>query len=205
MRFKYAAFWLSAACVLVFIMQQIFGTDAFVLEKSLMWSQPWRILSSLFAHANAGHLVSNLVGLMLFGLLLEGRIGPKKVLLIFIAGGMLINIFTTYQSSLGASGAIYAIIGTLAVLRPLLVIWISYVPMPMAIAALFWLAQDIVRTIIPSNIGSLAHISGLGIGILVGIYLRLKGFGDSIKIRKRVHDPELEKQLDQWEKENMQR
>jgi uncharacterized protein len=200
---KYTALWLSAACILVFILQHIFGTEPFILEKSLMWSQPWRILTSLFAHANIAHLFSNVFGLCLFGLLLEGRIGAKKVLAIFLISGIIVNIFTIYPSSLGASGAIYAIIGTLAVLRPAMVIWVSYVPMPMAIAALFWLAQDIIRTIIPSNIGSIAHISGLGLGIIAGIYLRFKGYADKLKFEKRKRDPELERQLDDWEKENM--
>jgi membrane associated rhomboid family serine protease len=136
-------------------------------------------------------------------LLLEGRIGAKKVLAIFLISGIIVNIFTVYPSSLGASGAIYAIIGTLAVLRPLMVIWVSYIPMPMAIAALFWLAQDIIRTLIPSNIGSIAHMGGLGLGIIAGFYLRLKGYGDKLKFEKRKHDPELERQLDDWEKENM--
>lgn len=200
---KYTALWLSAVCILVFILQQIFGTDLFVLQKSLMWSEPWRILTSIFAHANMGHLISNLFGLSLFGLLLEGKIGAKKVLAVFLVSGILVNIFTVYPSSLGASGAIYAIIGTLAVLRPMMVIWVSYIPMPMAIAALFWLAQDIIRTIIPSNIGSIAHISGLGLGIFAGYYLRQYGYGDTYKREKKKRDPELERQLDQWEKENM--
>jgi uncharacterized protein len=203
MSLKYSAFWLSLACVIVFVLQQIFGTNFFVLEKSLMWAQPWRILTSIFAHANIVHLFSNVFGLMLFGLILEGRIGAKKVLWLFLISGIIINTFTIYPSSLGASGAIYAIIGALAVLRPMMVIWVSFLPMPMALAALFWLAQDIIRTIIPSNIGSIAHISGLALGIIAGIYWRAKGYGDDIKIQRKKRDPELEKQLDQWERENM--
>jgi uncharacterized protein len=202
MKFKYAAVWLSAACLLVFILQQFLGSGFFVLEKSLMWSQPWRIITSLFAHADIAHLFSNVFGLLLFGLLLEGRIGPKKVLLIFLGSGIIANIFTVYPSSLGASGAIYAVIGTLAVLRPQMVIWVSYIPMPMALAALFWLAQDVIRTLIPSNIGSIAHISGLGLGILAGFYLRSRGFGDKSVREIKKTDPALERELDQWEREN---
>ena len=200
---KFAAAWLAAVCVLVFILQQVFGTDYFVLEKSLMWQEPWRILLSVFAHSGLAHLLSNLFALLLFGLILEGRIGAKKVLFLFLVSGVLINLFTLYPSSLGASGAIYAIIGALILLRPGMTIWVNWLPMPMFVAGILWTVQDAIGVFVPDNVGHLAHLGGIAVGILAGIYWRKKGFGDRIMRVKKKKDPELERQLDEWEEKYM--
>ncbi|MBN2454229.1 rhomboid family intramembrane serine protease [Candidatus Woesearchaeota archaeon] len=200
---RFTALWLAALCILVFILQQVFTTEPFLLIKDLTWSEPWRILTSIFAHSNLAHLLSNLFALVLFGLILEGRIGAKRVLWLFLISGILINMFPFYERSLGASGAIYGLIGALILLRPGMVIWVNWMPMPMFVAGIIWLIQDAIGVFIPDGVGNLAHIGGLGIGIIAGIYWRKKGYGDRIRRQKRKRDPELEKQLDEWEEKYM--
>ncbi len=202
---KYAALWLSGIIVAVFILQMIFGTELFLLIKAVAWQEPWRFVTAIFAHANAAHLLSNLVALALFGLILEGRIGAKRVLFLFMAAGIMVNVISPYERSLGASGAIYAILGALTVLRPGMTVWVSWMPMPMFIAGIFWLLQDVFGVFYPTGVGNIAHISGLFIGIAAGFYWRKK-FGDKVTFpRKSRKDPELERQLDEWEKSNMLR
>ncbi len=202
MRMRFVALWLSGACIFVFILQAVFGTDPFLLVNSLKWSEPWRLLTSIFAHAGPAHLLSNLFALSLFGLILEGRVGPKRVLWLFLLSGIVVNIFSPYASSLGASGAIYAIIGALAVLRPGMIVWVQWIPMPMVIAGLLWLLQDVFGVFYPGGIASLAHISGLFIGAGIGFSWRRK-FGDRISFGKASEkDPVLEGQLDDWERRN---
>lgn len=200
---KYIAIYLCGACVIVGALQLIFGTDVFVLDRSLMWSEPWRIVTSIFAHANAGHLLSNMFALGLFGLVLEGRIGPSRVLGLFILSGVLVNLATPYPVSLGASGAIYAIIGALAVLRPFMVVWIEYLPMPMVVAGLVYLVQDSIGAFVPDNVGHLAHIWGLVIGVAAGFYWR-KEFGDDVHWpRSPKRSKQLEQEIDEWEQAYM--
>ncbi len=199
---KYAAVWLTAIIVVVFTLQQIIGTDPLILIEELKWQQPWRIVTSLFAHSGAAHLLNNLIGLLLFGLILEGRVGPKRVLFLFIATGILVNLLPLYERSLGASGAIFGIMGALVVLRPTMVVWVQYIPMPMFLAGLVWLAQDLFGVFYPSGIGNLAHIAGLFIGLDAGLYWR-KDFGDQIGGERREKDIHIEKKLDQWEREYM--
>lgn len=200
---RFIALWLSAICIAVFILQLFVGTDAFILDKAQMWSEPWRIITSIFAHADAYHLLSNLFALCLFGLVLEGRIGPKRVLTLFLVSGILVNIFTMYLRSLGASGAIYSLIGCLAVLRPMMVIWVDMIPMPMIVAGIVYLVQDSIRSFIPSNIANLAHITGLFIGAAAGLFWR-KRFGDRTRLRQKPgYSPELEKDIDKWEMDYM--
>ncbi len=183
----------------MFVLQVIFGTDLFVLDRSLMWSEPWRIVTSIFAHGGIAHLLLNSFALFLFGLILEQRIGSKRVIILFLVSGVLINLITPYPLSLGASGAIYALIGALALLRPTMMMWGFGVPMPMILVAVLYLIQDIIGAFAPaSTVGNLAHISGLIMGVAVGIYWRKK-HGDTSP--EDHPDALLEKELDGWERE----
>jgi len=197
MKLRLTSFWLAGMCIIVFILQALTSTEYFILDRSLMLVQPYRIISALFAHSDIVHLLSNLFALCLFGLILEGRIGPSRVLYLFLVAGIIINIFSPYDRSLGASGAIYAIIGTLIVLRPRMIIWVEGLPMPMLLAGFVWFFQDFFGIFIPDNVGNIAHLSGLFIGISYGFRLR-KQFADRPK--KRKHDPLTERQLDEYEK-----
>ncbi len=194
---RFISLWLCGICIVMFIVQPLVGTNAVILNRSLVWQEPWRFVTSIFAHANVGHLLSNLFALGLFGLVLEGRIGPRRVLWLFIISGILINVFSPYPRSLGASGAIFAILGALIVLRPFMMVWVSGIQMPMIIAGVVWLAQDIFGVFMPTNVGNIAHIAGLFLGIGTGLFLRKK-FADRPK-PKIPRDKALEKELDNWE------
>ncbi len=181
----------------MFVVQLVVGTNAVILDRSLAWQEPWRFVTAIFAHANLGHLLSNLFALGLFGLVLEDRIGFRRVLWLFFISGILINVFSPYPRSLGASGAIFAILGALVVLRPFMTVWVSGIPMPMIIAGIVWLVQDIFGVFMPTNVGNIAHIAGLFFGIGTGLFLR-KEFADRPK-PKIPRDNALEKELDMWE------
>jgi uncharacterized protein len=202
---RYVALWLSGICIAMFGLQHFFGTESFLLIKDIAWQQPWRFLTAVFAHGGAAHLFSNLFALGLFGLILEGRIGPKRVLLLFLGAGVLVNFFSPYERSLGASGAVYAILGSLVALRPTMVVWVQWMPMPMFIAGIFWLLQDVFGVFYPTGVANLAHISGLFIGLGAGVLWR-KQFGDALPFSAgRKKDAVLEKQLDKWEQKHMLR
>lgn len=196
---RFVALWLSGIIVAVYALQQIYSTEPFLLINELKWAEPWRIVTSVFAHSSPAHLLNNLFALALFGLILEGRIGARRLLWLFMVAGIVVNIFSPYPRSLGASGAIYGILGALAVLRPGMVIYVHFIPMPMVIAGFVWLAQDIFGIFYPSGVANLAHIGGLIFGVMAGLYWK-KGFGDKTGINPEGKDPVLEKQLDDWEK-----
>ncbi|MBD3318550.1 rhomboid family intramembrane serine protease [Candidatus Woesearchaeota archaeon] len=198
---RFVALILCAACALVFLLQSVIGTESLLLISSVKWSEPWRLLTSIFAHGSIVHLLSNLFALGLFGLILEGRIGSQKVLWLFLLSGVVINVFSPYPRSLGASGAIFAIIGALAILRPKIMVWVGGMPVPMILAAVIWLFQDIMGVFVPDGVGNLAHISGLGIGVIAGFAWR-KRFGDPL-FKKEDRDLELDKKLDEWEEKYM--
>ena len=203
----FVALWLCAACVAMFFAQMAYGTEPFLLINELKWAEPWRMITSIFAHADIMHLFSNLLALGFFGLFLEGRIGSKKLFLLFMASGIIVSVLSTYDRSLGASGAVYAVLGCLALLRPWMVIYVYFIPMPMVVALVLWFLQDVFGLFYPSNVANLSHIFGLVMGVAAGFYWK-KQYGDKPKAREdrglsEIEEMELNQKLDEWEDQYM--
>ncbi|MFA5993287.1 MAG: rhomboid family intramembrane serine protease [Candidatus Pacearchaeota archaeon] len=195
---KYFTIWIAILIILVFALQNVFPaiTEGLILNKSAIY-QPWRVVTAIFLHANLSHLIFNLFALVIFGFILERLIGSKRFLLIFFVSGILANViaFNFYSSSLGASGAIMGIIGALAVIRPMMGVFAFGVILPMFIAAIIWVAVDAIGIFVPDNTGHIAHLSGIFVGILFGIFLRKKH-----EERKKRHNIEIpEHMLRRWE------
>jgi len=179
MKIKFCFLWLSLVCIICFILQNLSSwfTELFVLNKGAVYNyEVWRFVSSIFLHLGIIHLAYNLFALLFFGFLLEKLIGSKRFLILFFASGIIANLISIwfYNSSLGASGAIYGILGTLIVIKPMMIVWAFGLILPMFIAGILWVIGDLIGLFIPSNIGHIAHLSGIFVGILFGIYLLLK-------------------------------
>ena len=81
----------------------------------------WRIFTSIFLHQTWFHLISNMIILYLYGSLIERHYKSYEFLLIYIASGLIGNLFSLIlfpldTISAGASGAIFGLIGTAFVL-----------------------------------------------------------------------------------------
>jgi membrane associated rhomboid family serine protease len=177
-------------------------TDMFILDSSKM-AELWRFVSAIFLHGGAGHLIANLFALMLFGTILEGFVGSRKFLLVFFVSGIFANLIAVwfYPSSLGSSGAIYGILGALIIIRPMMTVWVSGIPMPMMIAGLVWVAGGVLGLFYPSSTGHIAHLSGIGIGLILGIIWR-----DWSRKQEIVEKLKLNEQyMQEWEDYHMGR
>lgn len=180
-KFRFYALKLSIVIVAIFLVQVIFPsfTDFFLLNSS-SWSEPWRFVSAIFLHAGVAHIALNLFALLLFGSILEGMIGGKRFLIVFFVTGIFANLVSVnfYDSSLGASGAIFGVIGALILLRPLMTVWAFGMPMPLFVAGIFWVGADILGAYgffvgnPLDNSGNIAHLSGMLIGFLFGLLYR---------------------------------
>lgn len=173
---RYYSLWLVGICTVIFFLQTIFPsiTYQFALYSSRVLQEPWLLVTSIFLHTSLEHLFFNMFALALFGFILERIIGSKKFLLVFFISGVIASIGAAlfYSASLGASGAIFGVMGTLAVLRPKMYVWVMGVPMPMFVAAILWALIDLVGMFEPSGIADAAHLFGLGTGIVIGLMLR---------------------------------
>ena len=199
-KFRFYALWLSALCILMFIIQSVIpqSTD-FLLLNSDSWVQVWRFLTSIFAHGSLVHLMYNLFALALFGSILEKFIGSKKFLLVFFASGIFANIIAInfYPASLGASGAVYGILGALTIMRPGMMVWAFGFPMPIFIAAILWITGGVLGLFMPSNTGHIAHLSGIAIGFILGMIYRFSSRKTRLKKEAllEVSDPNMRR----WE------
>lgn len=172
---RFYALWLSGICVFFFIVQSVVPgfTDALLLTSNSVY-EPWRFLTAIFLHGDIAHLMYNLFALALFGSMLERMIGGKRFLFVFFVTGIIANLitFNFYDSSLGASGAIMGIIGTLIVVRPGLTVFAFGLPMPIFIAGILWVIGDSIGLFVPSNVGNIAHLAGMFIGLVIGAFYR---------------------------------
>jgi membrane associated rhomboid family serine protease len=172
---KFISLWLCGICILMFVFQlTVTGFTDHLLLTSDAWTEPWRFVTSIFLHADIPHILYNLFALALFGAILESLIGSGRFSLVFFATGIGANLVAVnfYASSLGASGAIFGVIGALIVVRPSLTVWAFGLPMPLFVAGILWAAGDFIGLFVPSTVGNIAHLSGMGIGLLFGLFYR---------------------------------
>ena len=185
--------------IIVFIFQLLFKefSELFILNKN-SFIQPWRFLTAIFLHGSFAHLLFNSFALVLFGSILESLIGSRRFLRVFFVTGILANFFSInfYSSSLGASGAIFGVIGALIIIRPWMIVWAFGIPMPLIIAGVLWAAGDIIGLFIPSNVGNIAHLSGMFFGFVMGVLYRKRELREFKIKNKEIID---EKQIRKWE------
>jgi membrane associated rhomboid family serine protease len=110
-----------------------------VLQPSRLFNQGylWTLLTSMFMHAGFFHLFVNMLSLFFIGRFLETIIGRKRFFWLYILSGIFAGLFFAMLSyffgygyfgknifgspeipGVGASGAIFAIAGVLALLTP---------------------------------------------------------------------------------------
>lgn len=127
----------------------------------------WRLFTGMFVHANIAHIVGNMLFLFIYGLRAEDMFDVKEYLLIYfmsgLAGGLLTLFLWPDILSVGASGAIFGMIGaTMVYLRR--AIGQSIITALMFVFFLF------VFNFGP-NVNYLAHLGGLAVGLLIGYVL----------------------------------
>ena len=81
----------------------------------------WRLITSAFMHYGPFHLLLNMYGLYFAGTLLERAIGPWRFLLLYLVSGLAGSagalVWSPNSLTLGASGALFGILGALFVLE----------------------------------------------------------------------------------------
>jgi len=175
---------LIAVNLLIFIATSIasgsiFGISFAVLNQigvsySTFSSQPWTIVSSMFAHDGIYHIIFNMLTLYFFGMYVLALVGEARFFLVYFIGGLVGNVLFLLinhtSSAVGASGAIFALGGLLVVLVPRLKVMIFPIPIPMDlwIALLLSLA---VLSFLP-GIAWQAHVGGFLTGLAAGYFFK---------------------------------
>ena len=170
----YAGQWLSQGAL----------TSAWVLNPKVVGAEPWRLITSAFLHSPGTiiHILFNLYALYVFGPALESFLGKARFLALYVTsalGGSL-GVLALYAlaiathggsidatggflapgSALGASGAIFGLLG-------------AYLPLRRAIGVnvtmlLIVLGINVALGFVASGIAWEAHLGGLLVGVAMG-------------------------------------
>lgn len=158
--------------------------------------QLYRLLSSMFLHADIFHILFNMYFLYVFGRAVEEVLGKWRFIALYMASGVLAVIFHTAFSflggvsayatpAIGASGAISGVLGAYLILFPgttLLVGWFFFIipiflRMKAAYFLIMWFAMQVVYGY--AKLGSIAFFAHAG-GFVAGMALL------SLLVRGRV-------------------
>jgi membrane associated rhomboid family serine protease len=162
--------------------------------------EPWGIawFTAMFLHASWGHIAGNMLFLAVFGNNVEDALGRVRYFLFYIAGGFVAAMTQTAATliagtaadarvpTLGASGAIAAVLGAYVVLYPDAKVLGLLVVIPVRVSAWFFLGAWFIYQLIEANVGLLstaqgdsggvaffAHVGGFVFGFVVVRLLRI--------------------------------
>jgi len=144
------------------------------------------MILSHFAHADAGHLLFNMLTLYSFGPVVELTLGSLNMLLIYVTAGIFSTLFVYYlhrgdprYRALGASDSVTGIIFAAIVLLPGMSIYFFFVPVPVP-APLFAVGYIVISTYLMrrggGHISHEAHIAGAVSGFFLAGLLAPGGF-----------------------------
>jgi membrane associated rhomboid family serine protease len=173
-----------------------------VLVSFLAWQQPalmnkliyhgpsvqrgevWRLLTHGFIHADGNHLLFNMFTLYFFGQSMENILVPAVGIIgfvLFYLMGIIVAIIPTHiqqrknnqYRSLGASGAVSAVLFAFIFLKPWSMLFVMFVPAPAIVFAVLYVAYsfwaDKRRR---DNVNHSAHLAGALWGILFLLILQ---------------------------------
>ncbi len=141
----------------------------------------WQVVTYGWLHSagSFGHILWNMLLTYFFGTMLEEMLGSRRFLSFYLAALVLAGIACVFfglllgevASTIGASGAILAVIAALAVLRPQTPVILLFFPIPLVFLAIGIVAIDLLQFIGQltgrgTGVSHLAHLSGALFGFL---------------------------------------
>lgn len=174
---------------------------ATVLVSLLAWQQPrwlhamihhppsvqrgeyWRLLTHGFIHADGTHLAFNMITLFFFGTAMEGvlvpAIGMGGFVLFYLAAIVVASLPTHLRHrndpayrSLGASGAVSAVLFAYILLQPWSLLFVFFIPVPAIVFAAVYIAYSLhAQQNGRDNINHSAHLWGGAWGVVFMLLL----------------------------------
>ena len=158
------------------------------------------IFTSMFLHAGLSHLLGNMLYLWIFGDNVEDRIGHFWYLVFYLAGGIVAAFAhvalnpNSVIPTVGASGAIAAVLGAYLILFPQVKV-LTFVPigfflrltlLPASLLLGFWFVLQLFNGLLTLGLADMggtafwAHIGGFVFGVLVAWLINAKQLGEPI-------------------------
>lgn len=155
------------------------------LEEFIL--KPWTIFTYMFVHEMPGflHILFNMLALFWFGQLIMEYLGSKKVLSLYILGGisggllylLLTNTLPIFQGSypqmIGASAGVFAVVVAAATLLPDYTFFLLFLgPVKIKYIAAVYVFLSFLGSVGPNAGGDIAHLGGALFGFLFITQLR---------------------------------
>lgn len=217
----------SIVCVFAYIVSYVAAPPSGIIDELgfsphdlVDPSRAYTILTSMYTHAGMGHLFFNLLGLIVIGVVFEQKIGTRPYILLYILSGIIGSLAFAAMRwtgpdviAVGASGAIFGILGGFARLFPRerFMFFLFPVALPIWVIVAGYLVLQLVLIPTASGVAVEAHIGGLIAGVLLAPLVvklpppqgRAKMAASAPSLRKLATTPELKSMLKRIEDENV--
>ena len=183
---------LAVTCVVSFVA----FSNPRLMERLILWPpaisrqhQYDRLLTSGFIHADFTHLLFNMFTFYYFAFRLERTIGPLRLLALYLFALVLSNLGTFLKqrnnpdyASLGASGAISAVLLAFVVYYPTSWVYFYFVPMPATLFAVLYLgATWYLARKSRGRINHDAHLDGALTGLAFVAFTEPSAYADALR------------------------
>ena len=155
--------------------EAIIGAGALVRDR-VLGGEVWRLGSAAFLHGGPDHLIGNCISLYILGMACEHAVGARRMLTLFAVGalgGALLSVAMSPGPSVGASGAIFGIMGAVVVTlhrhREQFVLRDTRIAVVVAV----WAAYTLFLGALQPMIDNAAHLGGLLAGAVAAFGMPL--------------------------------
>ena len=180
-KFPTITYAILAINIIVFVIPLLYGqSEAMVAQfcvhgPSVRYGHYYRLFTGMFLHGSILHLIFNSYALYVIGSQIESFLGKFKFLIIYLAGGLMGSLFSiTFNgnmASIGASGAIFGLMGALVYFGYHYRVYLGNVIKSQIIPLIVF---NLVLGFVMSGVDNSAHIGGLIGGTLATISLGIK-------------------------------
>ena len=156
----------------------------------------WQLITYQFIHQGFGHLLANMLGLFFLGPEVERGLGTSRFFKLYLFSGLLGGLGWSLLSPsghvcVGASGAVFGILGAYAALYPkreLILIFFPFMPIKAWVFVLILGTYELLHTLGGPG-GAVANSAHLGGGIAGYIYATVIGRPDIMKTLRQKFKP----------------
>ncbi|HZH66358.1 MAG TPA: rhomboid family intramembrane serine protease [Flavisolibacter sp.] len=169
--------------------EQIFKWFTLPADLGTFITRPWTLITHMFVHDTASiwHILGNMVWLWTFGYILQGLAGNKKLIPLYIYGGLAgavaymlaynflspLKVDLAQSQAFGASAAVMCIaIGTTTLAPGYRIFPMLNGGIPLWVITVIYLIIDLATIPYNNPGGHIAHIAGAGMGYLFVVALQ---------------------------------